>query len=194
MTNKINICNQALANLGKAAIAALDNSSESARQCARFYDRALATALRDYPWQFARKQESLALLTKTVDGWDYLYAYPAGCVKVRKIYTAENYDLFGGESFDLFNVDGAQAIACNIEQAKAEFTGLVTDPALFDSQFESCLVYALASEVAMPLTGDLKRRQAMLQLYAQAVPSAQASAATERNKQPEYSSRYKRRW
>ena len=35
MTNKINICNQALANLGKAAIAALDNSSESARQCAR---------------------------------------------------------------------------------------------------------------------------------------------------------------
>ena len=45
-----------------------------------------------------------------------------------------------------------------------------------------------------PLTGDLKRRQAMLQLYAQALPSAQASAATERNKQPEYSSRYKRRW
>ena len=194
MTNKINICNQALANLGKAAIAALDNSSESARQCARFYDRALATALRDYPWQFARKQESLALLTKTVDGWDYLYAYPAGCVKVRRIYTAENYDLFGGEGYDLFNVDGAQAIACNVAQAKAEFTALVTDPALFDSQFEACLVFALAGDIAMPLTGDLKRRQAMLQLYAQALPSAQASAATERNKQPEYSSRYKRRW
>ena len=194
MTNKINICNQALANLGKAAIAALDNSSESARQCARFYDRALATALRDYPWQFARKQESLALLTKTVDGWDYLYAYPASCVKVRRIYTAENYDLFGGEGYDLFNVDGAQTIACNVAQAKAEFTGLVTDPALFDSQFEACLVFALAGDIAMPLTGDLKRRQAMLQLYAQALPSAQASAATERNKQPEYSSRYKRRW
>ena len=190
MASKVDICNQALANLGKAPIAALDGSSESARQCARFYDRALQSALRDYPWQFARKQAVLALKPETVDGWTYLYSYPSNCAKIRKIYSAENYDLFDDAEYEIFNVDGTQSVACNLESARAEYTAIVVDTTMFDPMFEGCLVYALASELAIPMTGDMKRRQMMLQLYQGAVPVAQASSANERKKQTAYSSRY----
>lgn len=195
MASKVDICNQALANLGKAPIAALDGSSESARQCDRFYDRALKTTLRDFPWQFARKQVSLALLSSTVDGWTYLYAYPSNCVKVRRIYSADNYDQFEPDSFELFNVDGSLAIACEVIDAKAEYTAAITDTTIFDPAFEGALVYALAAELAVPLSGDLKRRQMLLSLYASALPMAQLATSTERRKEQEYSTRYTRgRW
>lgn len=195
MASKVDICNQALANIGKAPITALDNSSESARQCTRFYDRALATALRDFPWQFAKRQTGLALLTTTVDGWDYLYSYPTNCAKIRRIYIAENYDADEESPFELFNQSGVLVVACNLENAKAEYTALVTDTTLFDASFEGALVYALAAELAIPLTGDLKRRQMMLQLYAGVLPLAQLATSTERSKQPAYKSSYaKGRW
>lgn len=194
MASKVDICNQALANIGKAPIAALDNATEAARQCARFYDRALATTLRDFPWQFAKRQVGLALLPSTGDGWTYLYAYPAGCVKIRKVYASESYDDDETE-FDLFNLSGTLTVACDIEDAKAEYTALVTDTTLFDASFEGALVYALASELAIPLSGDLKRRQMMLQLYTGALPMAQLATSTERRKPTAYTSSYsKGRW
>ena len=194
MASKVDICNQALANIGKAPITSLENASESARQCERFYDRALRSVLRDYPWQFARKQEELAAKVERVDGWLYLYSYPSNCANIRKIYS-EDYNRFEDEEFDVFNVGGVQCIACNLPSARAEYTAVVVDTTLFDPLFEGCLVYALASELAIPLTGDLKRRQTALQLYQAAIPTAQAAAANEREKKAEYSCRYlKGRW
>jgi len=189
--SKVAICNQALANLGKRSIAALDGSDESARQCERFYDTTRDAVLRDYPWSFAKRQVALALLSnESVIGWDYVYAYPSDCVRVCKVFTEGSYDPFGGEEFEEFNVGGALCVVCDLSEAYAEYTMRIIDVTLFDAQFIKALGFALATDLAVPLTGDAAKRNDMLKLYQSVLPIAKVSAATERNKKSQFSTRY----
>jgi hypothetical protein len=190
MASVVDICNYALNHIGKGTISALDSSTEASRRCSLRFEPVRDKVLADYPWKFARRQVALALTANTVVGWDYVYTYPANCVKVRKVFTEETLGEVEPQPFDIFNVAGVQCVASNLESAYAEFTYKVTDPTLFDPMFVEALSYALASDLAFQLTGSDGVRDKMLRIYFSYLSQAQASSAQERYEEPKYAKSY----
>ena len=88
--NSTDICNMALAYIGQGRIASIEEESEEAIQCGIFYDHLRRKLLSEHRWGFAERYVKLALLNEKIPGWKYIYAYPAKCLVIRKIYEKES--------------------------------------------------------------------------------------------------------
>ena len=64
MASKVEIMNLALRGLGALSIASPTEDSENARKMNAIYDLELRSLLRDHPWSFAKKEDSLSQLYK----------------------------------------------------------------------------------------------------------------------------------
>lgn len=184
---KINIINKALSHIKQRNITALTEQSEQARKAAQFYDCARKSALRACDWRFARVQSTLNLLgdidtamnnptdlskQDVIDQFNFLYAYPADCVRLVKVYNSI-YSIFPEPYLDTHIRHGRLAkfevmrspitkvlsIACNLEAAKCHYTQDITDESQFDDMFQDALSWELADELCMPLTADKELQQ-----------------------------------
>jgi hypothetical protein len=165
----------------------LTEASEQARKANMFYDCARKSALRSCDWRFARVQASLTLLgdidtamnnptdlskQDIVDQFNYLYAYPADCVRLVKVYN-NVYSIFPEPYGDRHTEQGIyakheimrspiskiMAVACNLELAKCHYTMDVKDESQFDDMFQDALSWALADDLCIPLTADKDLQQ-----------------------------------
>lgn len=87
MSSSTEISNMALSHLAiSREIAALDTErSQEAQACRRFYETVRKTVLRDYPWPFATKFATLALVEDDPNSeWDFSYRYPSDCLNARR--------------------------------------------------------------------------------------------------------------
>ncbi len=107
--------------------------------------------------------------------WAYSYAYPTNCLMVRSVHAqpnnaTTNIPLFSSPYYTTFGVGQAvrfevmadtdedgnmvKVVCTNIAQALVKFT--VTEPPLemWDASFYEAMINALASEIAMSLTGN----------------------------------------
>lgn len=180
--SKITIINKALSHLKQRTINSLTEQSEQAQKANLHYDCERRTLLRACDWRFARVQESLNLLGNisdaqaypddnskqdVIDQFNYLYAYPANCVRLVKVYNPY-HSIFPEPYHDMYLDYGAlskfevmrspvtkvMAIACNLELAKAHYTFDMKDESQFDDMFQDSLGWALADVLCMPLTAD----------------------------------------
>jgi hypothetical protein len=133
--------------------------------------------------------------------WLYEYSYPADCLKMRMICREVRYS-GGGVGFGYpvlsgFGGDGGRyqkfAVANDVDlqgnpvtvvladanHAIATYTALIKDPDLWDSNFQQCMVAALASRLAMPLTGDKQLKSEALQEAQMYVMNARVSDGNE---------------
>lgn len=108
LSTETDLCNLALGHLGESDIAAFTEKSPQAEACRKYYATALSFVLSDHDYKFASTKKVGTPLTlpsvipeittADLDGWSYLYAYPADCAKMREILTAgqfQNTDPFG---------------------------------------------------------------------------------------------------
>ena len=63
MASEVDLCNNALGQLGEDSITSLDDNSKKARLCKRFYPDARDTVLRAYPWRCAIEFQTLNQLS-----------------------------------------------------------------------------------------------------------------------------------
>ncbi len=180
MISKIDICNMALAQLGQEPIASLDQDDERARRCRLFYEPVKQEVLRTHHWAFARGVADLALLDTDFDArWPYVYAYPADCLFLRKVFgSGQNKEAQGFEEFYRQDIQ-ARVIGCAVSKAKAEYTRNVQDSSLFDPAFVKAFSLALAADLAMALSADAALAQRILQKYTLALDEARRSNMTE---------------
>ena len=172
MTSKIDICNRALSMIGtRSTIASLTEISNEANLCNIHYDNTRASVLRLHNWSFARRRVALPLLAaangtpENPSGtsplpetpWSYKYAHPVDCLRVRSIYQPST----GGTPIEFLissDVDTAgnqiKVIFCNQQAAELIYTTDISGPDLWDQNFTDALVASLASDLAIPLTGD----------------------------------------
>lgn len=207
MANITDVCNMALAYLGKPKIASVDEDSEPARQCKMFYPIAKRKLLRDYDWGFAKKVEPLGQLSYEHPRWSYVYAYPNKCVRAMKIYYVEPDQSNGQqgvtvadlvvdfekdpELFELYMAnDNTVALGCNIPNAYIEYIYDADDAAVFPSDFFEALCHMLAFHIAIQLTGSMDMKNAEFQLAERCVSSAKYHSSMERNREPEYPDKY----
>jgi len=156
-TDKVQICNMALARIGVSQfIANLDTEkSNEAINCNLFYDQAVDFALRDFDWNFSRRIVALSLAAgDAAPNWTYKYSYPGDCLFARAVVPL-GLRFPRADQRVPFEVasDGAQVVIYSDEpDAVLRYTARVQNPAFFDAQFVSAVAYLLGSEIAIPLS------------------------------------------
>lgn len=159
--SEVDICNLALAHLGKQPIASLTEESVERRICFRFYDQALDELIERSDWSFAQKIAFLAQRPDADNPYSMRYAHwydlpndlvrpvrllhqPAaealGPVEDRTDSAFINYELIGGNLFT------------NADKARLLYVYELRDPTQFSPSFTSALAFLIARYAAIPLT------------------------------------------
>ena len=186
----LTICNMALGYIAKARITSLNDSTESARQCNLYYDHLRQQLLVNYNWGFAKRVTALALLSDTtMFGYEYVYAYPTACLAIRFIYNSENAEskIYEKERYEVFtNSSGIQCIACDVENAYAEYTYDIVDADLFSVLFAEALTRCIAATIATPLCGSSAIAETQYQLYQNALVLAKVISVQQSESKAHY--------
>ena len=204
MTSKVEICNLALSNVRAGSINSIDEPSVKAQQCKLKYDILLDMMLGDHDYQFAHKNQALAVLSAVdVFNWTYAYQYPSNCLHINHLQlnfesvssnvtsiasrTYDQPDLDNPVNYRIYNIDGIKVIAANEAELRIDFRARVSDPNLFGADFILGFAHLLGSELAVPLVGGAtgKKMQAdELQLYQAFVDTAISSDLNEQQHTP----------
>lgn len=184
-TSTVDIVNKALNHLAVRPIASLSEDSEPAERANAVYESIRDEVLRAYAWGFAGKIATLSQIAgETVPGWDYLYAYPASCLRIRRIFADSESEEPETCAFReiLSPASGQRAVAASVSPAYAEYTLRVTDSTLYDPAFVEALALRLAAVLAHSLTGDKNLGPLLQNLYVGAVSEAKRLDALERKR------------
>jgi hypothetical protein len=170
MATQASICNMALTHIGaKNLIANLEtDSSNEAKQCRIFYAEAVRFVLSQVDWGFATARAALAQLAETSpDDWDYVYSFPADCIKFREIYTGARRLGVERVAFEvgLNATRTTKTIFTDQYQALGRYTADVINPSLFPSPFSMMVSYHLASLICYALTKKASVVDAMEKQY-----------------------------
>jgi hypothetical protein len=173
------IVNQALARIGyKLRVGSLFDGSLAAKKALDIYVQTRDALLRDGDWPFAERNVAGTLLKSAPVGgyippngwnpatnppipWLYELAWPADCLKVRAVKPTPIFVPNFNPQPNIFTVlnDNAFAppqrvICCNVTSAIIVYTGQVTDPTTFPSDFVSLFADALGEGLS-PLLASL---------------------------------------
>lgn len=185
MASKTEICNQAISHLaiGKEIGNVETEKSQEAAACRRFYDTTLDEILRDYPWPFATKMVTLALVQDTPNQeWRHSYRYPPDCLMLRRVLSGRRTDVSESRVPTKVAKDEAGLlIYCDQDAAQIEYTARVLDPLRYPPDFVSAFALLLAAKTGKRITGGdpFKLTERALELYALAISKAQKNATNE---------------
>ncbi len=176
MVSKIDICNLALAHLGQEPISSLTQQDDRARRLNLFYEPVKAEVLRTHNWAFATVKEPLIRLEDpSAAPYPYLYQYPVEALFVRQITDPA----FPDKKYPFREVFrrrlNQRAVETTASQAVAEYTRHVKDETQLDPAFVKAFALALASDLALALTGDNALAKLLLNRYAASLDEARRS-------------------
>lgn len=201
------ICNVALQRVGVTlTIDSLTQRVKEAIVCNLIYQMTREKVLVDGHWPFARKYQLLNLAGTPPLKWKYRYVYPNDCLAVRGIFP----DLGAGTDPAVFRAYARQyptayeivldendnkTICTDLADAAIEYTKNVTNPMRFDAPFSSAFSWAVAAEIAVPLSRDAKYMNNAVAMYGREVDIAAAKALNEEGREQDPPSEFEReRW
>jgi len=158
------IASMALSNIGHSGIESISGTEAGAKECDLWYDFARRQALAANDWNFARRRLTLATHSDDPPSgvWAYRYQYPSDCVAFRKIQNpaGETADAIPFE-IELSDNQETKSILTDLDDAVGVYTMNLTQVTLFSEFFVQLLGFALATQVAYPLTGKKEIREGM---------------------------------
>ena len=203
------ICNLALTHVGvSSSIQSINERSDEAIICKKFYDTDLKQIFRDFPWPFANKTAALALV-QTYDGTDptliyaYSYRYPVDCMRIGNILSYPYASSTSGAivsgamtwplprlrrdnadtlvKMDLGNDAQGQLIYTDEPSAILKYTALITDPSRYPADFIKAFSYLLASDIGPTLSkgNSINLSDRAIKNYVSMLTEARATAANE---------------
>lgn len=191
--DQVTICNMAISLTGQGKyIGSILEPSAEAQACNLHYVPSLQELLGEYSWRWATKKVPLALVrdltqpgatsdestppaplpVASLSKWMYQYAFPADCVKFRRLPNLMKHDSLDsliefevGAGVDLSG-NPATLIYTDMINAWGEYVYLCLDPTIYPSLFVKALYYLLGSKICPQLTQKVERSNNLLQLYA----------------------------
>lgn len=161
MSSEVEICNNALLQLGEEPIISLDDVSKKARLCKRFYPDVRDAVLRAYPWRCATAFQKLGQLTGTDalvgTGFTYTYQLPVDPYCLRAL-------LINNSPSSVWQVHGRKLVT-DEGSVTLKYISRLTDPNDFDSLLKDVISCRLAQMIAYPITGNPNMTIAMEKLY-----------------------------
>lgn len=202
MPSQLQICNDALAELPSAPIAAMDERSLEARECARVYQSALRYLLEQHDWGFATRRAVLAAVTNDrANEYAYAYAVPSDMGTPRRLitdfeatglgiplegpFTPPYYEVWGtfGELGEPYYVLENRVIYTSLQNATLEYGVAIVSEADMPQMFAWALSLEIASRIAMAIKKD---RQLKGDLIKQAEAAKDRAMADDQNRSPRY--------
>ena len=160
-TSKINICSNALLLLGHTSISSLTDGTTGAELANALYDVSYEALLSKYRWRFATKQMQLAKTSDTPLGFDYtnVFQLPIDMLYLQQVHGVRNYEIYDDKLYT------------NATIIKVDYTVKVAEDKL-PPYFIKMLEFYLASQFAIPITGNNTRAD----FYARAFADARMTA------------------
>lgn len=156
MSDFIDICNQAIIEVGGDPISSFDNDDEATVEsvaCSRLYHPTKRALLRSYPWNCATKRQLLApLAAAPVNEFGYQFTLPTDCIKVFNVYTGDDEVQRKEIKSTAYQIEGRN-ILTNYESIIVRY-GYNVDEEKMDPHLEWALAGVLAGRLAYPLTGS----------------------------------------
>jgi len=180
--SKVDICNKALNYIGATPIASLTENTNSAVRISYIYDTVRDYVLREYPWGFAQKIQSLNQISdETVTGWDYLYSYPSKSLSISKIFVDTGATEPENVEYKVFlsPTTNVKCIASDYSPLYIQYTYQIDDSTLYDSDFVEAFSLKLAAEIAFTLTGNLDLAPRLEKKYEDCISEAKRSNSNE---------------
>ncbi len=168
LTNDVAVCNLALDRVRKPHIQSLEETTQEADVCKGVYTVALEELLTMHDWAFA----SIVLtLTKHSEDppsdWAFRYSYPGDCL--RPIGIVMDVDVRNHEvrpfTVELIADGTSRSILSDTGAANLRYTKNITDLSLMTPIFKQTLVWKVAMEIAVPLTGNTQIFSATAQAF-----------------------------
>lgn len=153
MSGVTDVVNRGLRLIGATRITSLTDGSTSANAANDIYTEVRDELLRSHPWNFATKRTALAQ-SATTPGFEFDYAYPLPSDWLRTVSVCDNDAGFGTILFRMEIVGSQKCILASTNQLYLRYIYQVTDPNQMTSDFRTALSYALARELAIPLTNS----------------------------------------
>lgn len=174
------VANLALLAIGvKDMLGSLYDTTPQGRACARLYRPTLESMLAAAPWGFARKSTALTLREATPPApWHFEYERPADCVFIRQVQTAASLP---GDYWPYAqgSVNGAPVIHTDVAGAVLTYNAMVEAPSLWSPAFLDAMTSALASRLALSVSGSISIARNQAQMALNSLAEARAQSANE---------------
>lgn len=192
MASAIDVCNTALARIGQVGnIASIDPPEGGAisEACSIFLPIAVQEMLESFPYSFACRRATVALLSEKPIGYRYAYRLPADCLRVLDLLKGEEqlddedypystvicegeygFPLHGrGDTrWDVEAIDGVPSLLTYVKVDAVRYLSGKTNVGMFSATAADALAWLLASKLAGALLGGdagAKMAQNCLQFY-----------------------------
>jgi len=185
MLSDTEIANLAIRHLGtgKEISNLTTGNSQEAGAMRRYFETARNQAFGAFPWPFATKFVTLALIaTDPTTEWGFSYGYPSDAQRLIRICSGIRNDSHQSRvRYRIVHGAAAREIYTDEENAVAEFILRVTDTQRFPDDFIMAFSFKLAFLAAPSLTaGDPFKLQERMDFYYQReISKARADAANE---------------
>jgi len=182
MSTDTDIGNMALSRLGtRAMIADLTENSTEARQINLWYATVRDELQSLVDWNFNRVSLALAASGTPPARWASSYAYPADCLRMRRLDFGSASWVFGSPAtgFEIASNGSATFLYCNDDRVSAVYAQRVTDAARFTPGFILAFVDCLAASVALAITQKVELAERLARRAQDRVERAIADSANE---------------
>lgn len=181
--SEVSICNMAIGKIGVSMFIAdlWAERSNEARTCRVFYGAARDRTLAESPWGFATRIADLQSIGSPPSGWLYRYRYPNDCLKARAVVIAGMSVDGEGLPFRVVEdeANGGKAILTNYPSAVLVYTARITNTKMFSALFDDAFSWALAADIASPLSAAPGMAESARQAYISALGVASAGTLNE---------------
>lgn len=185
ISSEVQVYNLALNAIGERSnISSPTEQSRPAEVCHLWYSPVRDQVLAAAPWPEATKIAYPALLATVDDedawleteprtGYSYVYAMPSDALRPRYMSDFSRF-LFT-------NYGGQRALHSNTESAILAYTSRLENVALWDPELQMAIVYGLAANICMPLSGKPSRAKMLAEKANEIITSARVAAANANN-------------
>jgi hypothetical protein len=177
------LANLALGNLGIPTIDDIESTtSEEAKACNLVYDDVRKIYLAEATPGFSRADVALAIAAdEESEVYDYVYTYPADCIKTREIWNEGatpriEYEVGSHSS------GTSKVIVTNQEDAILVYTRDITNLNMFTSHDIDALSYLFSAKIVMKLKRNEQLETKMAQRYLITLAIAQKNNKREQHK------------
>lgn len=191
MYSNVDIAVMALGHIGIGQeIDDLDANGHLERVCNRFLAQARNEVLELVEWPITTTQVALGLNEEDPNGdWGRAYDYPNNLLVLRRIVSPAGLPVADPIPFKIGRHDGSVVIFTDAEDAIAEGTFLLEDPAVWGALFAKAVSWNLATLICGPLGKGNRRGECVLN-FDDAITKATGSAMRQNQNKPRPPSSY----
>ncbi|OIO01948.1 MAG: hypothetical protein AUJ49_06995 [Desulfovibrionaceae bacterium CG1_02_65_16] len=172
-TSVIELCNNALIDLGEETITSLADNTKAARLCNQRWPAVRDAVLRAHPWNCAIREARLAASASNA-GWQYQSAYPlpADCLRVLEVCS-------GGVCVEEWEAQAGAVLCDETGALDLAYIARLDDPRLYDPLLCEVLTARLSATLAYPITASTALAQSFWAAYADKLREARGVDARE---------------